>query len=169
MPLESVFSSLKGDSAFELVELLLGCFLLPFLPRIIPGLWEGLSLYFQRRLGSKAQMFPSHSWNLIFKNGAFESPNEVTGFTARFESLGADHLSACVVMGMEHLWYDVLSYFLPVFQQKLLRCLSLLAIWPPVFPPGFHSIAWYQKILKKKDAHRFLVMIAISSLNHNAG
>lgn len=150
MPLESIFSSVKGDSAFEQVELLPGCFLFFFLPMIIHGLWEGLSLYFQRRLGSEAQMLPSHSWKLIFKDEAFfEWPNEVTRFTTRFESLEADHLSACVVMGMEHLWYDALSYFLPVFQQKLLRCWSLLSVWPHAFALGFYSIAWYQKILKK--------------------
>lgn len=73
----------------------------------------------------------SQTWNQIFKDGIFsESPDEVARFTARFESRGTGHLCAYVVMGMEHLWYDALRYLLPVFQQKLLGCWSLLAIWP---------------------------------------
>lgn len=150
MPPEPAFSSSGVESASEQAELLPERLLRPFLPRITPGWWEGLDLHCQRRLGSGAQVFPSHDWNQISKDGAlFESPDEVTRFTARFESLGADHLSACGVVGVQNLWYDALSCLLPVFQQKLLRCWSLLAAWPPVFPLGFHSIAWHRHITGK--------------------
>lgn len=92
----------------------------------------------------------SCSWNQIFKDGAsFESPNEVTRFTARFGSLEADHLSAYVVLGMEHLLPNALSYLLLMFQQKVLRCWSLLANWFLCVHTGL--LQHYQKILINTD------------------
>lgn len=94
----------------------------------------------------------SQSWNQTFKDGIFsESPDEVTRFTATFESRGTGHLCAYVVMGMEHLWYDALSYLLPVFQQKLLGCWSLLAVWPVCLHWAFTALLRTGRYWKKCD------------------